>query len=284
MSKTGYITYIDEAGDFGLRRIAPIDRPGASEWFVMGAIVIRKQNEAKIAEWLSIIREKANNTQPADLHFRKLSARQKTLICNEVAKLPMRLFVYISNKQNMRGHNNAYARKVATHKHWFYWWAARLLLERVTDFCAEHNKKNGTSDLRLQLEFSRRKDLRRHDFTDYFTRLWNQGKNVYLPKRKINWPVFDFDNVHFYDHQSRAGLQFADVLASSFFQAINIHPHGKCFPEYATSLSPLIYRTADGIAYDEGFTVWPQSLRKVDLSEDQKVVFKHYGMPESLIT
>jgi len=41
LSRIEYIAYIDEAGDFGLRNIAPIDPRGASEWLVLAAVVIR---------------------------------------------------------------------------------------------------------------------------------------------------------------------------------------------------------------------------------------------------
>jgi Protein of unknown function (DUF3800) len=35
-----YIAYIDESGDDGLSKVQPIDPNGASEWFVLGAIVV----------------------------------------------------------------------------------------------------------------------------------------------------------------------------------------------------------------------------------------------------
>ena len=73
MSDTGYIAYLDEAGDFGLRSVAPIDERGASEWFVMGAAVVRKENEKNVPQWLRGIRDEAKNNQSMDLHFRKLS-------------------------------------------------------------------------------------------------------------------------------------------------------------------------------------------------------------------
>jgi len=46
----GYIAYIDEAGDFGLRTVAPIDRRGASEWLIVSAVVIRATAEPAIVD------------------------------------------------------------------------------------------------------------------------------------------------------------------------------------------------------------------------------------------
>jgi hypothetical protein len=280
VSNTGYIVYLDEAGDFGLRNVAPIDPRGASEWLIMGAAVVRKENEHRVPEWLAAIRREAKNSQAIDLHFRTLSARQKLIICKKVGELEMRFFVVISNKRNLRHHKNPSANNISKHKHWFYWWMSRLILERITDFCAARNELHGTPGRTLQIEFSRRKDLKRHEFTDYFTRLWTQGDGAFLNKRSINWSVFDFNGVHFFDHETRAGLQFADVVASSFFQAVNTNPQGSCCSDYAKLLEPRIHRNAKGVALNDGFTVWPYSLASLGLTEDQKEIFRHYGFPE----
>lgn len=250
----------------------------------MGAMVIRKKNESNSSAWLHDIRTKAKNTQSTDLHFRTLSDRQKKIICSHVATLEARLFVVISNKRNMRQYNNKNASYVTGHKHWFYWWMSRLLLERVTGFCAAINHKENTPNLKLQIEFSRRKDLKEHDFTGYFSKLWTQGQSAFLNKRQIDWSVFDFNSVYFYDHKTRAGLQFADIVASSFYQAVNIHPHGTCCADYAKLLKPRIHCLSGGRYLEEGFTVWPTTLANIGLTSPQKEVFRHYGFPEDRLT
>ncbi|MEO8530324.1 MAG: hypothetical protein ABI459_03810, partial [Deltaproteobacteria bacterium] len=35
-----YVLYIDEAGDDGLKKVMPVDNPGATEWLVIGAVLI----------------------------------------------------------------------------------------------------------------------------------------------------------------------------------------------------------------------------------------------------
>lgn len=280
MPGIGYVAYVDEAGDFGLRSVVPIDPTGGSEWFVLGAAVVRKENESEVPKWLRIIRNEAKNTQSMDLHFRGLSDRQKRVICSRLADLPIRLFVVISNKRNMRHHSNPKAARISGHRHWFYWWVSRLLLERITAFCASQNEKLETPGCKLQLEFSRRRDLKRREFTDYFTRLWSQDRDAFLNVRTIDWSVFDFKHVAFYDHEARAGLQLADVVASSFYQAVNTHPHGTCNPEFAKALKPRLYRPRHS-AVDEGFTVFPYSLREIRLTDDQKEIFRFYEFPEA---
>ena len=250
----------------------------------MGAVVVRKENETNVPLWLQKIRYEAKSRQSTDLHFRKLSDRQKRVVCSETAQLHMRMFTVISNKRNMRQHKNRPASYISQHKHWFYWWITRLILERVTQFCADQNALDGTPGRRLQIEFSRRKDLKRHEFTDYFTRISMQGKSSFLNKRQIDWSIFDFQNVHFYDHETRAGLQFADILASAFYQAVNTHPHGSCCPDYGKLLQPRIHRPQGKPMLDEGFTVWPYSLIDANLTDDQKAIFRYYGYPERRLT
>ena len=280
MSQTGYIVYIDEAGDFGTRTVSPIDPNGASEWMILAAIVIRKEDESKAPAWLKSIRDTGKIIQPPSLHFRTLKDWQKAAVCAELAKLRARAFVVISNKRNMRRYSNQAASYISVHKHWFYTWMSRLLLERVTDFCASINLRDGTPDKKIQIEFSRRKDIRRNHFMDYFTRIWSQGNEVVLGKRTINWEVFDFGNVNFLDHDSRAGLQLADIVASAFYQSVNMHPHGSCCADYASALKPIVCRK-NGRYLEEGFSVQPYSLEQVRLTNEQKKIFHVYGFPEN---
>ena len=49
----GYIAYIDEAGDPGLKTVRPLDENGASEWLVLSAVVMKAEREAKVVDWVS---------------------------------------------------------------------------------------------------------------------------------------------------------------------------------------------------------------------------------------
>ena len=279
----GYIAYIDEAGDFGLNNVAPIDRRGASEWLVMSGVVVRASNEHAVIDWLRNMRQNARNTQSLDLHFRTLGDGQKKIICSSVAGLDLRLFVVISNKQNMRRHRNPSAAAVSGTRAWFYWWLCRLLLERITDFCERRNVIDATPGLKVRLEFSRRRDLKYREFTGYMTKLWLQrGGRVFLNKREPKWSVFDPKDVADFDHQSRAGLQIADVVASAFYQAVNRDNVTQCNAEYAELLRPRIWsRLRDQQDWiDQGFTAWPFPLRHSNLTEDQKRIFRFFGYPE----
>lgn len=204
MPSIGYIAYIDESGDFGLRNVAPVDQHGASEWLMLSAVVIRSAAESAVIEKLHELRQVAKNIQSTYLHFRTLHDRQKATICNGVAELDLRLFIVISNKQNLRRYRNDRASKVSNTRAWFYWWMWRLLLERVTEFCEQRNKLAGTPGYKVRIELSRRKDLKYAELTDYLTRLWIQDQNstLSLPKRKPRWSVLDFKEIYAYDHRT----------------------------------------------------------------------------------
>lgn len=279
MSNTGYIAYIDEAGDFGLRRVSPVDHRGASEWLMVSGVVVRASNERLVPRWVNEMRIAAKNTQSPDLHFRTLGDRQKKIICKSVAELDLRLFIAISNKQNMRQYRNGFAASVSNTKAWFYWWMCRLLLERITAFCAARNTQENTPNQKLRVEFSRRLDLRYSELTDYLTRIWAQGKQTYLNKRTLDWSVVDLNQFHAYDHCARAGLQLADVVASAFYQSVNRDNSARCNPEYAKMLAPRVW-TVDGSWFDNGVKVFPVPLRYPGLEERQKEVFRFYGYPD----
>ena len=47
-----YIAYIDEAGDPGLKKVKPHDKPGSSEWLILSAVVIGAPNERNVVPWV----------------------------------------------------------------------------------------------------------------------------------------------------------------------------------------------------------------------------------------
>lgn len=80
--KYDYIAYIDEAGDDGLRAVKPRSFPGSSEWLVLSAVVIRAENESKVAGWVKDIRSGFRSNQAKALHFVDLSDANKIATCN----------------------------------------------------------------------------------------------------------------------------------------------------------------------------------------------------------
>lgn len=126
---TGYVVYIDEAGDDGIRTVAPIDPNGASEWFVLGAFVVPIHEDAFVQQWLTGALAKLKSRQRTDIHFAKLDNERKEIVCRHLEALNFRWFVSVSHKPNMRGYRNTKA-EVVRSKNYFYNWMARVLFRK----------------------------------------------------------------------------------------------------------------------------------------------------------
>jgi hypothetical protein len=83
----GYIAYIDEAGDDGIKKIRTESETGASEWLVISAVVIHADNEPHVVSWLkdTIARQKRGH-QIQHLHFYKLDHAGKITACRSLSE------------------------------------------------------------------------------------------------------------------------------------------------------------------------------------------------------
>jgi hypothetical protein len=54
-----YVTYIDEAGDPGLKRVKPNHVNGSSEWLIVSGVVVSREHEAHVVPWIReiVVRE-----------------------------------------------------------------------------------------------------------------------------------------------------------------------------------------------------------------------------------
>lgn len=275
-----FVVYIDEAGDDGLTRVRPLDPEGSSEWLVVSAVVVSASREAEVASWVKDIRESLWNHQARTLHFAKLNDQKKQHVCGKLADLPARYFVVCSNKKNMRGHKNPFAAEIPS-QCWFYNWMTRLLLERVTDFVHWKSISHFGSPQKAKIEFSQRGGLSYSQMNAYFRWISYQGNNTYLKFGRIFWNAIDYDLLKIYPHYERAGLQLADIVASSFFKAIDVYNTGGCNPRFAEALRPRIARYRDSSrnsAAGYGVKLMP-SLSRAKLLPEQEEVFRSYGYP-----
>ncbi|ACA18439.1 hypothetical protein M446_4081 [Methylobacterium sp. 4-46] len=273
-----YVAFIDEAGDDGLRSVRPIDPDGGTEWFILSAVLIRADCEASPPLWVRHILSQLDFTGQRDLHFNRLrSDRDRETVCKNIADLPARLFIVACNKKNIRQHTNQRAGKIPS-RNWFYCWASRLLLERVTAYCGLRNLKEDTPRAKVKFVFSESHRMSYSQFRAYlhWLRLQSIGKSLYLDRGDLDWSVVDIDLVESYPHKTRAGLMLADVVASAFFQSVTPKPDGSCRPEYAKLLKPRMAMRDNSIV-DFGLKVMPYPLWTAELTEEQKAIFRFYG-------
>ena len=277
-----YIGYIDESGDTGLKRVKPIDTPGASEWMVLSAVVIRRTHEADVVRWMKDICRPFRNHQRFGFHFRNLKPAKKLLVCEGIRKLPLRIFVVASNKKNMRGYLNPWAALIPSNN-WFYCWMTRVLLERVTFFVNSDSLARYGEPRLLKIEYSNRGGLSYAQMDAYYTYLQHRvsiGRNE-LTMGDLSWQVMRRGLLQVHQHDDRAGLHFADAAASSFFKACDKYDTGAIDTQFAKLLEPRMGRfpdILDGQIAGYGVKLLP-GLRSAKLDLDQTEIFRFYGYP-----
>lgn len=237
--KTGYVVYIDEAGDVGLKTVRPADPSGASEWFILGAVVVRAENSLKAVEWIRHIKSGIRGAQRPDLHFYTLSHTQKLLACQKIANWPLRCFAVVSNKKNMRGYHNPRASQVRSNNP-FYNWMLRLLLERITNFCAGRTLKDYGEVRKLRIEMAETGGFSIAQTQAYLTKIKMQSAagRLFLSKGDLAWEMIDVYELAIFPAARRAGIQLADAVASAFRSAVELNENGTNTPDYAIQLVP----------------------------------------------
>jgi len=273
----GYIAYIDEAGDPGLKRVRPLDDNGASEWLVLSAVVMKASREPVVLGWVQDIIKDLGIKQRNDLHYRTLSPTRKVVAGSTIATLPLRGFAVCSNKKNMRGHTNSRAAKVSSQQ-WFYNWCVRLLLERVTAFCEARTMHDYGERRLIKIEFSERGGHRYSQTSayQYYLKHQQQGGQIYLKKREPVMAMLDWNFMEAHPHGERAGLQLADYVGSAFYQAIDCGGDGAWNIEPAKSIAPIMAKEASS-AKDFGVALFPTPPWRGDLTPKQKQIFEFYG-------
>lgn len=276
MRKVSYVAYIDESGDDGVASVRPVDPNGASEWFVLSALVVRVEAQRETV-WVRDILKEVRLEQRRTLHFQPLDDWRRTLVCSKIAELPVRCFAVMSNKANMHGYRNrrAEAASVTAGRTWFYWWMTRLLLERVTDFCEQRSYRDYGEPRLVRLEFARRKGLRYGHLQAYLCWLRMQSKAgaLFLRRGDLKWSVVDpVNQVAAIDNSERAGLQLSDSIASAFYQAVS-GPSPDIAP--AAALQPRMARGPNGEVFEYGLKLMPDNFLRRATAE-QRQIFDQY--------
>lgn len=260
MPPVGYIAYVDEAGDDGLKKIRTKTERGASEWMVMSAVVIKAAREPEALDWAKSIIRKFDQHQLTHIHFQKLDKSKKIIACSELAGRPLRIFALLSHKRNMQGYRNLHAEKAKVNRTaWFYCWMSKLLLERVTAYCGWRSKHDYGEQRTIRFEFSDRGGVNINDIRNYYHYIGDQSRLglLFNDTFDLDWTVVDPDEMHIFPNKQRAGLQLADIAASAFFSGLEFSDDGTTNPEFAKLLLPRICRDRQRKIYGFGVKMMP---------------------------
>ena len=259
-----YILYVDEAGDDGLKPFSSKAGQLSAEWFVVGGLLFRSEHDIEMVRSVRSLIQRLGLPPDRELHFVDLNDKKRLALCAEIASLMGRWFCVISHKENMRGFRNQLAQRVSNKNNPLYNFLIRILLERVSEYCAAHNRKldleNSTTD--LQVVLSERGGLSAPDVSSDLRLLWTQSKSgrTFLNKKKIDFSVFSPDNLSVRANSDLLGRQLADAIASAMLKALPSSGDRELRWDFLRMLLPRTARS-NGRILNCGITVLPFEWR-----------------------
>lgn len=250
-----FVVYIDESGDDGLVKFRkPGGDGGSSNWLAITACVVRASRDLDVVAWRDEILSGLPVTKRRDIHFKNMNHSQRTMAAKILSSKQLRLSHVISDKSTIPD-------GIYREKDQLYFYLTRHLIERVSWLCRDLRPKVPEGDGRAKIVFSRRGKMSYSAFRDYLSRL-KIGNDT-----SVHWPVIDIEGIEAQDHSRRAGLQLADIGASSFAAALEMDKYGNCEPRYAEILKSKVYhRRGNYLSY--GLKLLP-SLDQLDLTQEQ---------------
>ncbi len=271
----GYVIFVDEAGDPGIRSVNPGTSGGASEWFTMGAMVISQSRDNETVAWAREVKEAVRQTQKPFFHYKDVPAGERRRRCCEIlATKPCRLFAVASHKPNMSGYENPRP-EGRNGQFVFYNWVLRVLLERVSHWIRARSLKDHGEVRPARLVLSATGGMRYTQMLAYHELLRLQGKNAYLNARTVAWDVLHQSLYEPVPARTNAGVQLADIVASAIYQAA--HVDGVNWDlEPALALKPKLCANK-GTVENCGLTLMPLKHSQRCLDASRRRLFEAYG-------
>ncbi|AKR55738.1 hypothetical protein XM25_07990 [Devosia sp. H5989] len=269
-----YVMHIDEAGDIGLKTAVQGDK-GSTEWFALGGYVASRNNEPNIAAWVQGIREAAEAPpEVLQLHYNMLDEKRRIAAATALAKLPIKAFVVLSHKDNMRGYRNDRAAR-AGGKNVFYNFCLRVMLERATQTVARSSMNRFGEIKPMKIVIAETGGVRYEHTMEYLEKLRAQAitgttflkASTIHPKVAASWL---FEKV---SAKNTAGCQIADTIASAFYNAVHADSVMPMLQKPAEALRPVM-ATHEGQVQNMGLKLLPWSH---DIPDKFKPIFRTYG-------
>lgn len=250
---------------------------GATEWLVLSCTVVRIENDIAQIQWIRDIQARFRTVQRPQIHFKDLTPAKREIATEVLSEKPFCGFVVMSNKKNIVQYNNKNIKD--GNRNWLYWFLCRILLERVTGLCGRIADREGLQDAKLRIVFSKRGRMPYDEFVEYLRKLKEQSisESLYLNSGDLDWRLVDFEEIVVRRHEEMAGLQISDIVASSFFHAVERDRPDECNPLYAKKLKPIMAKSR-GLHLEFGVKTMPE-LWRMDLKPTQREIFVEYGFP-----
>lgn len=252
--------YIDESGETGVSKIRGADGRGASPYFVMGAVVMRRASQIEAGRLLETLQADFKKTKRWK-HATDLSHSQKVHFAKELARMKVRFYGLISNKYTLE----EYADQIDWEPHKFYNKCIKYLLEVV----ASDLNRFGTDyhEPRIVVE------SRNHDY-DALRRFLNKVKeNPIYPQSKALEIVNPFSLIAKAKDEEDL-LRIADFVSHSIYSCINKTPENFGNPEtrYWRELSGRFATDSNGKIIGAGLKCI-HSIDQLELEQDVSEMF-----------
>jgi len=255
LSSPTFIAYIDESGDEGF-----VLGSGASEWFVLGAIVLRRASELAEVKLIDEVRQGINlHRQPQHripdkkpLHFRDLRHEQRKFYASRISQADLHTVSVLINKGAIAAPENFIEQSR------LYFYAVRLLIERISWYCRDHKRRDEPGDGSVKLVFSNKSNMDYDALRAYLRHL--EANRVALGYRAAQGIILP-DQVLAYTPGKRMGLQIVDAVASSHFFAVETNHYGFTEDTYVKLLLPRAYRH-QGQLWGYGIKIMPRETEE----------------------
>ncbi|RME20225.1 MAG: DUF3800 domain-containing protein [Deltaproteobacteria bacterium] len=242
MSKASFVVYIDESGDEGFS----FER-GSSEWFVLSAVITRKENDLDTVKLVDTVKQKLGRPPKKPLHFRDLKHESRLPFVDEIAKARIRIVSILVHKPSI------HEPETYRDRYRLYFFTVRLLLERVSWLCRDHRSKKDAGDGSADIVFSNRSGMSYEELKQYIELLRRRSESEDV---RVEWSVVKTQQISAYSPGKRMGLQMADAVASSTFYAVQRSRYGYIEDRYIRMLKPVIYHHR-GSYLGYGLKFWP---------------------------
>lgn len=226
MSTDRYTVYVDESGDLGVGK--------GTRWFVITAVIVKKDDEKTIRNVISSVRNKLNLRT---IHFKQIREFNKKLfIVRKFEKLPFTIINVIADTAALELKDSEKT----------YNFLSKILLERVSWHLRD-------IDAYADVIFSSRNTRRDNELSTYLTdKVLNYEWNS-VEKDRIT-------SVKCEKMESLDLLQMADVCAASMFRSHEPDSYGIIYPCYMNNLRDHLYDHR-GRIYSYGIKYYRDSMQ-----------------------
>lgn len=251
-----FVAYFDECGEEGFGKLRTFPEKGNSEWFVLGAALSYGKNSAEtIKQRYQLFRETHSKQEKWSFHFVDAKHDERVGFIHHMAEAPYICMSVAVHKPSINQTD------IFSKTYFLYFYAARLLLERITWYCRDNQPKDSTKKSTVGLIFSERRGLKEENIREYLEILKSKEieKDPYaeLKHHSIEWDYIDPKFMEVKPSETYIGLQMADAVASSVGRALELSRFGFTEPRYLKRLRPILYKPT-GTYFSYGVKIFPK--------------------------